>query len=392
MLRLLFGLLLFGAFLHADPVAVYLTVQEKADTSMTVCWIVPSTENDQHLKYHEASSDHWYQIEASPEKFPGKLPYSLLVVELVGLEAEKKYEFLLSGGEELYAFKTLPSTLTRPIKFVAGGDIYHDKIATVEEMNRIAAKLDPDFALLGGDIAYSGSKFILFSEEGKRWIHLLKSWFKTMKRSDGTLIPLITAIGNHDINGRYDQTPEYAPFYYFLFPTKSDTGYRVIDFGDYLSLWVLDSGHTRPVEGDQTDWLEETLKKREQVPFKIALYHVPAYPSARAFDNKRSTIVRNNWTPLFEKYGLKAAFENHDHAYKRTHLIKNGKVSEDGVLYVGDGAWGVESPRLPKTPKELWYLAASAKKRHIVLATVQKDAFTVEAIGSDGKVFDSFKF
>lgn len=383
-------LFLFFASLHAEPVAIYLTLQQTPDNCMTICWVVPKTEKEQHLKYREGN--HWYQVEASPRTFPRKLPYSLFVVELAGLEADKKYEFVLSEGEETYAFKTLPSTLSHPVKFVVGGDIYHDEIATVEQMNRIAAQQDPDFALLGGDIAYSGSALIFFSEEGKRWIQFLKSWSKTMRQSDGTLIPMITAIGNHDINGRYDQTPEYAPFYYFLFPTKSEMGYRVIDFGHYLSLWVLDSGHTRPVQGDQTVWLEKTLHERVQVPFKLALYHVPAYPSARAFDNKRSTSVRNFWTPLFDKYGLTAAFENHDHAYKRTHLIKEGKVSPEGVLYVGDGAWGVEKPRSPKKPKDLWYLAASAQKRHVVLATVEKDEFKVEAIGADGKVFDSFSY
>lgn len=382
-------LFLFFASLQAEPVAVYLTLQQTPDNSMTVCWVVNATEKDQHLKYRDDSQ--WYHVEVSPRSFPGNLGFSLFVAELTGLEADKRYDFVIAEDEEIYSFKTLPSSLTRPVKFVVGGDIYHDEIATVEQMNLIAAKHDPDFALLGGDIAYSGSALIFFNEEGKRWVQFLKSWSKTMKKSDGTLIPMITAIGNHDINGRYDQTPEYAPFYYFLFPTKSETGYRVIDFGHYLSLWILDSGHTRPVQGDQTLWLEKTLQERVEVPYKFALYHVPAYPSARSYDNKRSTAVRNFWTPLFDKYGLTAAFENHDHAYKRTHLIKEGKVSTEGVLYVGDGAWGVEKPRKPKSPKNLWYLAASAQKRHVVLATVEKEGFTVEAMGPDGNVFDRFK-
>lgn len=385
MLRTLI-IFLFFASLHAEPIAVYLTLQQTPENHMTVCWIVKATEQAQCLKYREDSQ--WYHVEATPRKFPGKLSYSLFFVELSGLKADKKYEFILDDSEETYAFKTLPSSLTRPIKFVVGGDIYHDEIAIVEQMNHIAAKHNPDFALLGGDIAYSGSILTLFNEESKRWVDFLKSWSKTMKQSDGTLIPMVTTIGNHDINGRYDQTPEYALFYYFLFPTYSSTGYRVIDFGDYLSLWVLDSGHACPVQGEQTGWLEKTLQEKEGVPYKFALYHVPAYPSVRSYDNKRSTMVRNFWTPLFDKYGLTVAFEHHDHAYKRTHLLKEGKVSGKGVLYVGDGAWGVEKPRIPKSPKDLWYLAASSQKRHIVLATIGKQLLTVEAIGPDGKVFD----
>lgn len=386
MLKLL--LLLFFASLHAEPVSVFLTVRQRPDQQMTVSWVVPTTEKGQFIRYRKSSEEQWYGVETPPKSFLGKLPYSLFVAELTELEPESTYEFILSDEDEVYTFKTLPSALSRPIKFVAGGDIYHDNIATVDEMNKIAAKQNPDFALLGGDIAYSGSRFILFQEEGKRWIQFLKSWFKTMRQPDGSLIPMITTIGNHDINGRFDQTPEYAPFYFFLFPSKAELSHRVIDFGNYLSLFVLDSGHARPVQGDQTAWLEKVLAKRVDVSFKIALYHVPAYPSARDFNNRRSTTVRNFWTPLFDKYGVKIAFENHDHAYKRTHFIKNGQVSGDGVLYLGDGAWGVEDPRVPKSPKERWYLAASAQKRHIILTTLEKNKTTIEAIDSKEQIFD----
>lgn len=383
-------LALFVVFsLHAEEVAVYLTIQRKPDKEMTVCWVASKTEAKQQLKYKQKDGDQWYQVDAEPREFPEKLPYTLFVAELQGLTPDTRYEFVLSDGKTVYQFNTLPSTLERSVKFVVGGDIYHDEVATVETMNQIASAQDPDFALLGGDIAYSGSKFIFFKEEGERWIQFLKSWFKTMRRKDGSLIPLITAIGNHDVNGRYDQDPSRAFFYYFLLPTHSPIGFQVLDFGNFLSLWVMDSGHASSVDGMQTLWLEKTLLARIHTPFKVALYHVPAYPSARAYDNKRSSILRKYWVPLFERFGMTVAFENHDHAYKRTHLIKEGKVADKGVLYMGDGAWGVEYPRLPKTPEQLWYLATSAQKRHILLATLSKEEMTIQAIDSKGQIFDT---
>lgn len=375
----------------AAPVAVYLTIQEKPDTQMTVCWVLPRTIDKQLLKYREATSDQWFQVETEPLKFPESFPFTLFIAELHDLKPESRYEFILPEAQTVYAFKTLPSTLSRPVKFVAGGDIYHDDISNVEAMNTVAAAQNPDFALLGGDIAYSGSKFIFFKEEGDRWIQFLKTWSSTMKRSDGTLIPLLTAIGNHDINGRYGQSASNASFYFFLFPTHQSTGYQVVDFGNYLSLWILDSGHAEPVNGKQVAWLEKTMQARQNIPFKLALYHVPAYPSARSFDNERSTAVRKIWLPVFEKYGLKAAYENHDHAYKRTKLLKGGQVSSEGILFLGDGAWGVDYPRQPKTPEELWYLALSAQKRHVVVTTIYGDQLSIEAISSAGEIFDTFK-
>jgi hypothetical protein len=47
------------------------------------------------------------------------------------------------------------------------------------------------------------------------------------------------------------------------------------------------------------------------------------------------------WTPLFDSGKFVAIFEHHSHHKKITHKIKNDKISEDGVRYVGDGSWGV---------------------------------------------------
>ncbi len=53
-------------------------------------------------------------------------------------------------------------------------------------------------------------------------------------------------------------------------------GYNVLDCGNYLSLLLLDSGHTHPVEGAQTDWLKQTLAARQHVSHVFPVYHVPA--------------------------------------------------------------------------------------------------------------------
>ncbi len=75
-----------------------------------------------------------------------------------------------------------------------------------------------------------------------------------------------------------------------------------LDFGDYLSLIFLDTDHTSPIEGAQTDWLAKTLKEREDFPTVFAFNHVPAYPSFRPFDGtaeKEGTGEgnRKHWVP-----------------------------------------------------------------------------------------------
>jgi hypothetical protein len=311
-------------------------------------------------------------------------------VELDGLEPSTRYEFQLPGEARIYTFTTIAATLNQPLRFVTGGDIYHDEIELVEEMNRAAAREEPHFALLGGDISYAGSRYSFFNERVERWLDFLNVWSSTMVRSNGDLIPMAVAIGNHDVNsGGFDESPAQAYLFYQLFlPTGKC--YRTIDIGKDLSIFLLDSGHTVQIQGEQTAWLREVLKEREAKRWKFAIYHVPAYPSVRAYSGTRSAKIRKHWVPLFEEYGLTAAFENHDHAYKRTHPILKGAVHPMGVLYLGDGSWGVKEPRTPRAPSQSWYIAKSKSVRQLLLVTLKEGVTHYESIDNQGKRIDSF--
>src|SRR5262249_10261743 len=149
--------------------------------------------------------------------------------------------------------------------------------------------------------------------------------------SQGHLIPAIAAVGNHDLVGQFDQTPKQAAIFSTLFPMPGKRIYNVLDFDPYLSIVILDSGHANPVGGDQAKWLKNALEQRPQVPHRFALYHLPAYPSVRDYDNDLSATIRQEWVPLFEQGGIHAAFEHHDHAYKRTHPLLKGRIHPQGV-------------------------------------------------------------
>lgn len=101
----------------------------------------------------------------------------------------------------------------------------------MRETNRAAAAANPSFALIGGDIAYASSSapsflpgFILElfdkakGQNATRWMEWLIAYSQDMVTKRGILIPMIPIIGNHDVNGRFGQKPEEAPF--FLFPSS----------------------------------------------------------------------------------------------------------------------------------------------------------------------------
>ncbi|MBS4167583.1 metallophosphoesterase family protein [Parachlamydia sp. AcF125] len=371
-------------FIHlegATPICVYLTWRDDPLTTMTVQWITALEQTDDLLQFCRFDKQaEWQSVTGSHTQMPLDFPYLLHRAELTHLDPGTAYCFKLGAEEKIYQFRTMPASLEEPLNFVVGGDVYHDRMEYVIQMNRQAASLNPQFALIGGDIAYSEAL------HNKRWIEWLSAWEKTMVTSEGRLIPLVPSLGNHDVEGGFNQNPEKAPFFYALFGVP---GYRALDFGKYLSLIILDSGHTHPIEGEQTQWLAKTLHEREAIWHKFALYHIPAYPCVRQYQYPYSVQVRSNWGTVFEQFGLHAAFENHDHAYKRSHPLKNRQVVPSGVLYIGDGAWGVKKARAPKKPKRAWYLAFTAQKRHFIYVTLSKAKREYRAVDHRGVVFDS---
>lgn len=385
-MRLFLLFVIFQAALQGKPLALYLTWESDPLSTITVQWITEKDKGIPTLAFREAEKEIWTESDGMALALPGLDDLLLFRTTLKSLSPGTDYLIYIDGAT--YKFRTLPSNLNAPVRFVEGGDIFHDSIEQLEKTNRQAALQSPHFAVVGGDLAYAGSRRANgFGEQPERWVEWLKAWQRTMITPAGHLIPLVPAIGNHDVNGRFGVTPKEARFFYTLFPFPGESGCNVLDFGNWMSFLILDSGHTHPIEGVQTKWLRETLMARQEREHLFAAYHVPAYPSVRKFMKTVSAKVRRYWVPQFEKYHLSAAFEHHEHAYKRTKPIKEGRVHEKGIIYLGDGAWGVEKPRRPKTA---WYIAKAARESHFILVTVENGLRAYSAISSEGKLIDSY--
>ena len=90
--------------------------------------------------------------------------------------------------------------------------------------------------------------------------------------------------------------------------------------------------------------------------------------------------------PLFERYNVDAVFEHHDHTYKRTHPLLDGRPNAKGVLYLGDGSWGkIRKPTdLDKRP----YLAVAEESYHLSVHRIEgRQQFHV-ALSDTGRVVD----
>ncbi len=379
MVRLAISLLcwLIAACAHANVSALYLSWYDDPTTTMTVQWHAePDTETDAlHLQKPDGS----WQTSHATHRPLGDQYLLVHTLSLTNLQPDTLYHFRLADEETTYAFRTAPQELTEPLRFLIGGDLYGSP-KLFRKMSQTAAKLEPLFAVLGGDLAYALNPLPLQlrSNPLKKWRQFLAEWQELMVGAGGRLIPFLVVPGNHDI-----APDDYALFFdLFAFPAKQL--YRTVDFGTYLSLVLLDTGHFHPVQGRQTLWLDQALANRDHVPFVWAIYHVGAYPSFYSDQDSLAKKVRTHWCPLFDQHTLQAAFEHHSHTFKETYPLKGGKVDPAGTLYFGDGAWGVT----PRIAQNRWYLKVTDRKNHVYCVEMDRKSASIKAVGITGDVFE----
>lgn len=386
---------------QTEPVALYLTWKSDPTTSMVIDWhILPDEATDSLLYYRKDTDLTWQRAVAAKLEFPFS-DRTIYRKEITGLSPDIRYAFKVGSFDRIYYFETMPTNIDeKPLMFAVGGDTYdrgHEARQTwMERMNKIVMQYKPKFIFWGGDLAYADGK----PEQVWRWYGWFDAIKKTLIDDEGNVIPIIATIGNHETNksiGSVDKKYwnqdstriNLAPFFYQLLAFPGQPGYRVLDFGNYLSILALDSGHSNPISGEQTRWLKKTLRKRKTRPHVLPAYHVPAYPSVKPFDQKTSVDVRENWTPLFDRFHVPLAFEFHDHVYKRTPLIRNNKIDPTGTLYIGDGGWGTQI-KTPKSADTLWYIDKIVRERNAVLVSLYKTERHIRAVNEFGQIIDEY--
>jgi hypothetical protein len=332
----------------------------------------------------------WRSVVPRAKYFP-RTDFLVYRAELTGLTPGTEHLFRIGKSSPNWRFRTMPSRATDSFSFISGGDCGVNLAAL--ENNRLAARQNPMFVVIGGDLGYDNGRSVEAS------LAFIRNYSTTMVDNDGRLIPLVPCLGNHEVDGGYG-TRDKATFFYPLFDGLfKETGYTTLDFGDYLSLVLLDTGHTSRVEGAQTDWLDKTLAARKDHPHTIIVNHVPAYPSHRnpvATLGKDGKTVngtgenqRKHWVPLFERHRVPVVLEHHDHTFKRTKPLVGGLHNDNGVLYLGDGSWG--RLRIPRPDDQLHVMVKTSDDFHISLHRLEgRERFHL-AMDHTGRVMDTCK-
>lgn len=399
-----------------DPISLFLTWQNDPTTTMTIDWHTIDANRESVVSYRIRNTDDDWTHATNVEHI--NFPWSKRTihrVELTGLNPGTEYDFHFGPGSKHYYFRTMPSTASKPIRIAVGGDTMHRQ-AWMEKTAREAMKYDIDFVVIGGDLAYADGlepenqnhRDTQTPRAENQWYSWFEAYKNTLIAEDFRVVPMLVSIGNHEVRGGYyyrngrrpdgetwqdnNESKEIiAPYFFRLFASPGLPGYGVIDFSDYLSIVLLDTDHVNPIEGQQTNWLETVLRERINVPHVFPVYHVPAYPSVRHYMDDTMVKIRQHWIPVFERYGILMAFENHDHAYKRTHPIKDGRVSANGIVFVGDGSWGTVTREIgSRQDYEAWYIDEAKSERHAIIVTIHGTHRHMITVNEHGKIIDEF--
>lgn len=384
--------------------SVHLTWQGDTSTTMTVNLVVEADGIGERLP--RSAAVEWRpsgteadlaSIDGKPVEIGGVPDVRVFRFELRGLEPGAAYDFetSLDGRSvgETRSFRTVPRE--GPVRLATGGDVGTEPLSLA--LLSQAARQSPHLLAIGGDLAYANG----LTARWPRWRVWLEHVTEGLVTPDGFTVPLVLSIGNHEVNvGREGGVPasappeRKAPFFYGLFAQNQDgSGSREDGEATYFrrslgsagALYVLDSGHIVSHEA-QTSWLAAHMAADADLPNRLALYHVPLYPAHRSYED--SADGREAWEQVFDQGRLTAAFENHDHVFKRSHPIRLGEVvgPDEGVLYLGDGCMGMDARTVD--PEERWYIERSASEPHFWMVDLSGEGAVFRAYDEEGRLLD----
>ena len=305
---------------------------------------------------------------------------------------------LLGGGYANEPFSNMASgrslkSFTAPSS-IAGGEFrvaqLSDTHGQANEVDLIVAASAADHHLIvhSGDVATGNGG----TSSPQTWYQFFND-LRLAVDTQGRTIPFIPNIGNHEVRGGGSGLqwlgdrgfkPDFntgqrgdAEWYYCFFPRFPGLrGFGLLDFGDYLSVFVIDPGISTLLEDpsdNQRDWLETALSARQTVPHKIATLHYSPWPVGRRPMNLSFRTVREVLGPVWHAGGVRVVLVGHDHVLSYTVPIDSWGLADhqspqtpaavgDGIEFFGAGpAGGRAGPgaRSGRNPATKWWMADS---------------------------------
>ena len=279
------------------------------------------------------------------------------------------YRVLVDAQTNTGSFVAAPAASATRVTFYAFGDTR----SYPADMNRVATALladlqaDPDrrqtFSLHVGDWVGADAE--------SNWAG---EFFNRAYAGNQQLLaqlPVMGCRGNHE--GAAVCYQKYWPY------GGSGNCYYSFDYGP-VHFTVIDQYIAYTPGSAQYTWLTNDLAASAR-PFKIAVYHQPAY-SGGATGHANDRGAQTNLCPVFAQYGVQVAVNGHNHYYAR--------CSKDGLQHLTTGGGGAPLMRPdPAAPG----LVTAAQTLEFLRFEVDGPVMTVTAISTNtlNQVIDSFQ-
>ncbi len=246
------------------------------------------------------------------------------------------------------------------------GDGSKEQYAIGKRMNEARQRVPFHFVLMLGDNIYSGGQPKYFKPR-------FEEPYKDLLAAN---VKFYAALGNHDAasaeaHGKYANFNMGGKRYYnYVKGLPGDE--NLIEF------FVIDTNNENVIPDEQLKWLESALAA-SKAKWKVAYMHHSLFSSGRM--HPPYVKMREQLHPLFVKHKVNLVLAGHVHVYER---IK----PQDGVQYITEGCSGkLMRNNLDKTSKLTAY--GNDQQQSFMTAQASDKELKLEAIGLDGKVFDS---
>ncbi|HWC80627.1 MAG TPA: metallophosphoesterase family protein [Pseudonocardiaceae bacterium] len=355
------GLLAQPGSAGAPPVlGLHTTYGQDPASQAVISWISPVSVAKPRVRVGTAHGGFGFVLPAETTHYTDQASGTEVLVHhapVGGLPPDAEFVYQVLQGDQTSAtgtFRTAPRGRA-PFRFTSFGDqstpVAGDALGSVHAGDIVdqVEQANPLFHLMNGDLCYAN----LATDRLKQW----RDWFANNERSMRNR-PWMPAAGNHENelgNGPIGyvgyQTyfrlphdgsadPEFAGLWYaytvgsvrFVHLANDDVAYQ--DGG---------SSYVRGYSGDaQRRWLERelaTARARPGVDWIVVCMHQVVISSADF--NGADLGLRQQWAPLFDRYGVDLVLCGHEHHYERSHPVR-GVVSGSATLTPNPVSTGTE--------------------------------------------------